>query len=138
MGVGAKPCVNRRRGFDTVSPSNTHKFTGTIGGYYDNPEKYQYEESEIATVNGFNIADLVELTKSEVNEIKKQVLKLIRELNITEYADLVDILVDNELMSEYDVVINNTFFFNTYIASRRNSNSFTKITDTIKSKRALL
>lgn len=104
----------------------------------DNPEKYQYDENEITTVNGFNIADLVELTKSEVNEIKKQVLKLIRELNITEYADLVDILVDNELMSEYDVVINNTFFFNTYIASRRNSNSFTKIADTIKSKRGLL
>lgn len=104
----------------------------------DNPEKYQYEEGEITTVNGFNIADLVELTKSEVNEIKKQVLCLIRSWDVKEYSDLVDLLVDNELVAEYDVVINNTFFFNTYICSRRNSTSFTKISDTIKSKRKLL
>lgn len=85
----------------------------------DNPEKYQYQESEIVNINGFNIADLVELTKSEVNEIKKNVLQLVREIGITEYAGLVDFLVDNELWTEYDVAINNTLFFNTYITSRR-------------------
>ena len=85
----------------------------------DNPEKYQYDEGEIVTVNGFNIADLVELTKSEVNEIKRNVLQLIREVGICEYAGLVDFLVDNELWAEYDVAINNTLFFNTYITSRR-------------------
>lgn len=104
----------------------------------DNPEKYQYEESEIVTVNGFNIADLVELTKSEVNELKKNILKLVRDVNITEYSDLVDFLVDNEMTSEYDVAINNTFFFHTYITSRRNSTSFTRINDTIKSKKRTL
>lgn len=85
----------------------------------DNPEKYQYDEGDIVTVNGFNIADLVELTKSEVNEIKRNVLQLIREVGICEYAGLVDFLVDNELWAEYDVAINNTLFFNTYITSRR-------------------
>ena len=87
----------------------------------DNPEKYQYDERDIMTVNGFNIADLVELSKSEVNEIKKSILMLIRELVFVEYADLVDFLIDNEMWTEYDVAINNTFFFNSYIASRRHS-----------------
>lgn len=87
----------------------------------DNPEKFQYSESEICTVNGFNIADLVELTKSEVNEVKMKILKLIRDVDITEYSSLVDFLVDNEMMTEYDVAINNTFFFHTYITSRRHS-----------------
>ncbi len=87
----------------------------------DNPEKYQYDEREIINVNGFNIADLVELSKSEVNEIKKSILMLIRELVFVEYADLVDFLIDNEMWTEYDVAINNTFFFNSYIASRRHS-----------------
>lgn len=100
----------------------------------DNPEKYQYEESEISTVNGFNIADLVELTKSEVNEIKMNILKLIREIGIVEYSDLIDFLTDNEMAAEYDVAINNTFFFNTYITSRRNSSSFAVIKDEIKRK----
>lgn len=87
----------------------------------DNPEKYQYEESEIQTLNGFNIADLVELTKSEVNELKMRILKLIRDVDIIEYSGLVDFLIDNEMFSEYDVAINNTFFFHTYITSRRNA-----------------
>lgn len=85
----------------------------------DNPEKYQYNECEITCINGFNIADLVELTRSEVNEVKTDILRLIREIDIIEYADLIDFLVDNELLVEYDVAVNNTFFFNSYIASRR-------------------
>ena len=87
----------------------------------DNPEKYQYDEREITTLNGFNIADLIELTKSEVNELKAKILKLIREVGITEYSGLVDFLIDNEMLPEYDVAINNTFFFNTYICSKRNA-----------------
>jgi hypothetical protein len=87
----------------------------------DNPEKYQYDEHEITCINGFNIADLVELTRSEVNEVKINILKLIREIEILEYAELVDFLVDNEMSVEYDVAVNNTFFFNSYIASRRHS-----------------
>lgn len=87
----------------------------------DNPEKFQYEEKEITTCNGFNIADLVELTKSEVNEIKRNVLQLVRDVGITEYSGLIDFLLDNEMAAEYDVAINNTFFFNTYITSRRNA-----------------
>lgn len=100
----------------------------------DNPEKYQYDESDILNVNGFNISDLIELTKSEVNEIKANILKLIREIGIVEYSDLIDFLTDNEMMAEYDVAINNTFFFNTYITSKRNSTSFTTIKDEIKRK----
>lgn len=87
----------------------------------DNPEKYQYDEGDISTLNGFNIADLVELTKSEVNELKAKILKLIREIGITEYSGLVDFLIDNGMTAEYDVAINNTFFFNTYICSKRNA-----------------
>ena len=99
----------------------------------DNPEKYQYDEGDILAVNGFNIADLVELTKSEVNEIKARVLKMVRDLDIIEYADLVDFLIDNEMLVEYDVAVNNTFFFNSYIASRRNS--FSRMNSAVEKKR---
>ena len=97
-----------------------------VRGYYrylthkDNPEKYQYDENNIQTVNGFNIADFVELSKSEVSEIKKTLQMLIRNENITEYADLMDYLLDNEKTLEYDVACNNTYFFDKYIASKRN------------------
>lgn len=97
-----------------------------VRGYYrylthkDNPEKYQYNESDIKTVNGFNISDFVELSKSEVLEIKKKLQQLIRNLNIFEYADFMDYLQDNDLNVEYEVASNNTYFFEKYITSRRN------------------
>jgi hypothetical protein len=99
----------------------------------DNPEKYQYDERDITQINGFNIADMVELTRSEVNELKSQILRLIRAADIIEYADLVDFLVDNEMWVEYDIAINHTFFFNSYIASRRNS--YSRMNDKVSKKR---
>lgn len=101
-----------------------------IRGYYrylthkDNPEKYQYNECEITTINGFNIADYVELTKSEITQIKSKLQKLIRENSITEYSELMDYLQDCDDMSvEYEIASNNTYFFAKYIASKRHSQS---------------
>ncbi len=96
-----------------------------IRGYYrylthkDNPEKYQYDEKDIVSINGFDISDFVEISKSEVLEIKSKLQSLIRELNIIEYADLLDYIQDNGEKTEYDVASSNTIFFNTYIKSRR-------------------
>ena len=89
--------------------------------HLDNPEKYQYSGEEIVTLNGFNIADLVELTRSEINELKIKVCHLVRDVGLAEYSDLVDFLVDNDMLTEYDVVVNNTLFFNTYLTSRRHA-----------------
>ena len=100
-----------------------------IRGYYryfthkDNPEKAQYEESDIRAINGFNIADFEELTRSEVVQIKKSLQSFIRQRGIFEYADLMDILQDEEMNVEYEVASSNTFFFDKYIASRRNRDS---------------
>ena len=97
-----------------------------VKGYYryfthkDNPEKAQYDEREITTINGFNIADFSELTRSEVSEIKKLLQSLIRKFDIREYSDLMDYLQDEEMNLEYEVASNNTYFFDKYIASRRN------------------
>lgn len=97
-----------------------------VRGYYrylthkDNPEKAQYDEREIKTINGFNIADFSELTRSEVTQIKKRLQSLIREVGIYEYADLMDLLQDEERNEEYEVASNNTYFVKQYIDSRRN------------------
>lgn len=97
-----------------------------VRGYYrylthkDNPEKAQYDEREIKTINGFNIADFSELTRSEITQIKKSLQLLIRQCGITEYAELMDYLQDEEMNVEYEVASDNTYFFDKYIASRRN------------------
>ena len=43
-------------------------------------------------MNGFDIRDFVEMTKSEVNAKIRIIQKMIRELDFLEYADLLDYL----------------------------------------------
>lgn len=112
----------------------TERVNGTIPialeqvrGYYryltheDNPEKAQYDKSDIKLLNGFNIADFTELTKSEVMKLKKEILKSIRDNDLTEYSDLIDLLEmeENNRPEALEVATNHTFFFNAYLKSRR-------------------
>lgn len=98
-----------------------------VEGYYryfthqDNPEKAQYSAKDIQTINGFDIRDFVELTKSEVIRLKREIQAFIRDNEIMEYADLMDLLMDagEEMADHYEVAANNTVFFDRYLSSRR-------------------
>lgn len=95
-------------------------------GYYrylthkDNPEKYQYDESEILVFNGFDISDFNSLTDSEVDAILFEVTDLIVEHRIVEYSVLMDMLKTLNLLDAWKVARKNTLFLNTYLTSRRN------------------
>lgn len=97
----------------------------SVKGYYryfthkDNPDKFQYDERDITTINGFNILDYTDLTRSEVNQIKQEIHKLIIEKGFIEYADLMDYLLVNDLYAQYDVASSHTLFFDKMITSRR-------------------
>lgn len=98
-----------------------------VRGYYryltheDNPEKYQYSKSEIETLNGFAIGDFVEMTRSEVNKRIREIMTFVRDNNVLEYSDLMEILQDGgDGMSElFDVANSHTLFFTAYLRSRR-------------------
>lgn len=96
-----------------------------IKGYYlyfthrNNPDKYQYDEKDIRTLNGFSILDWIELTKSEVLKIKNNLRVLIKSINLFEYADFVDWIAENGTQEEFEVACNNTYFFDKYLTSRR-------------------
>lgn len=98
-----------------------------VRGYYryfthkDNPDKAQYDDAAVVTGGGFNIADFIELSKSEVLEIKFKLQQLIRERDIDEYEVFMDYVQDNLDRLMYDVASSNTIFFNTYLRSRRHS-----------------
>lgn len=97
-----------------------------VRGYYrylthkDNPEKAQYDEKDIQTLNGFNIQDFVEMTKSEVTKVKRALMDYIRENDLMEYADLMEMTMCDGVPSEwFDVASSNTLFFTAYLKSRR-------------------
>lgn len=98
-----------------------------VQGYYrylthaDNPEKAQYSKKDIEHLNGFDIREFVELSKSEVIRIKRELLAFIRDNKIYEYADLMELLMDGgeETADYFEVASNNTVFFDRYLSSRR-------------------
>lgn len=100
-----------------------------VKGYYrylthqDNPEKAQYSSDDICCINGFNIMDYSDLTRSELNSIKLKMLEFIRQVDILEYSDFMDFLQDNSMLTEFDIASSNTLFFDRYISSRRNKRS---------------
>lgn len=97
-----------------------------VRGYFryfthlDNPEKYQYSENDITTINDFDISNYNELTYSEIKSITNDILKLINDNDILEYCDLLDILLQSELFNYLDVACSHTILFNTYLCSKRN------------------
>ena len=88
--------------------------------HMDNPEKYQYNAAEIQHINGFNIRDFKEMTKSEVTKYKREIVQFIQDNEMSEYADLLDALMAGAGPEEwFEVASNNTLFFSAYLKSRR-------------------
>lgn len=96
----------------------------SVRGYYryltheDNPDKYQYDKSDIDACNGFDIGDYIELTRTEISKIIKEIQKAILAADIREYCDLLDYLLDYN-STWYDVAVNHTITLNAYLKSRR-------------------
>ena len=125
-------CYSGPTSYNVVEKLTTGRLNSTIPqaleqivGYYryfthkDNPDKAQYNEADIITVNGFNIRNFVELTKSEVNKIKLDITRFVEENDIREYSDLLRELDIKNWLDMWDVAANNTIFTDTYIRSRR-------------------
>lgn len=95
----------------------------SLRGYYrylthmDNPEKAQYNVNEIKHIGGFKL----ELTTTEVTEIKIKIIEDITENKIIEYSDLLDYyLYETGDIERLEVASNHTYFFDKYISSKRN------------------
>lgn len=124
-------CYSGPTSYNVVSKLSHETLHGTIPkaleqvkGYYrylthkDNPEKAQYLEEDITHLNGFNIMDFADLTRSEILHIKLHIHQIIEDNDITEYDDLMKLLKTNEMFAEYDVASSNTMFFSTLLRSK--------------------
>ncbi len=98
----------------------------SVKGYFryfthmDNPDKFQYSSLENNSINGFDISDFTEMTKSEQLKIKKEIFDFIEMLDIQEFWDLIQELKNaDETGEKIDIAVNHPFLFNTYLKSRR-------------------
>lgn len=87
----------------------------------DNPEKYQYDEREIQTINGLDIDDIQGLTTSMEIELKRAIIKICRNKDIREFSYLIDYLDKEDLRDMFKIASGNPTFFNSYLKSRKYS-----------------
>ena len=88
--------------------------------HLDNPEKFQYDDRDRILINGFDSSLVNELTKTEIDKCKKEIISFIIDNDIREYADLLEILMKNDLTNLLTVATSYTILFHTFISSRRN------------------
>ena len=85
-------------------------------GYYryfshkDNPEKYQYNEKDILSGNGFDIADYAKMTKQQKLEMHMAISKMILDKNVFNYADAVEMCMGMGF-DEYEMITSHTIHF---------------------------
>ena len=107
---------------DVVQPVGSVRGIVRYFCHKDNPDKYQYSEDIIQCRNGFDPQDYFCLTVSQQKALKRKVVRFIRDNEIEEYSDLVEILMDSEEDDMHDIATQNTFFFTQYMKSRRERN----------------
>lgn len=110
------------QGFNMTIPIKLESIRGMYRYHVhlDNPEKYQYYDRDRILLNGFDANAVNELTKTEVNKLKKEILSFIIDNDILEYSDLLQTLLLNDMTNMLDVASSHTMLFNTFICSRRN------------------
>ncbi len=87
--------------------------------HLDNPEKFQYDDRFRKFYNGFDVHKVDSLTYTEVSKLLVELQSFIKDNDIFEYCDLLDVLLDNEKFNLLDVARNHTLLLNSYITSRR-------------------
>lgn len=96
----------------------------SVRGYYrylthkDNPDKFQYEDAEIQHLGGFNPSDYIDWTRSEQEAFKREIMQIIRDAELYEYADLLELLSDSGAYDLLSVAMNHTILFRGYLQSR--------------------
>ena len=85
----------------------------------DNPEKYQYNDSDRTFINGFDIKRVDDLSYYETKMLLRQLFSIVVDNHLLEYCDLIDLLRENELFDLLDVAENHTLVLTAYITSRR-------------------
>lgn len=85
----------------------------------DNPEKFQYDEKDITTINGFNIADFCTLTVSDEDAMYSSLEDIVLSNSIKEPVDLMFFLKKNDYCTELSFYRRHSFYINEIIKSNR-------------------
>lgn len=88
--------------------------------HLDNPEKFQYDKSEIKGYGGVDINELLRPTSSDRYELIKEMIVFIRENDIKEMKDLLDYAIEVRFDDWFPLLSDNSaYIVGQYIKSNR-------------------
>ena len=82
------------------------------------PDKYHYADQN-ESFNGFSYTDYKVISKGEGRELRIDIIRAIRQFELTEYFELVDLLTESEEFEMLDYVWTHTIAFKAYLEGRR-------------------
>ncbi len=88
--------------------------------HMDNPEKAQYNKSDIICHGGFDLEDMLKTSNQTKLDVLKEILAYVVEADICEYEDIVLYAMYNEPTWFEALAENCTYMVNCFIKSRRN------------------
>lgn len=98
--------------------------------HLDNPDKAQYDMSDIKGYGGVDVAELLKPTSSERYSLIREMIIFVKEENITEYKDLVDYAMMNRFEDWLPLLADNcTYMLGQYIRSNRHSQKLSECTE---------
>lgn len=109
-------------------------------GYYrylchlDNPDKAQYNESEIVRINGFDVGAFTGLTLEEKIQMTGELTEMVYAMGFTDYGSLALYAFKNLSSSQYDIIRTQTFYFREVVKSIWRSCSATVVSDSDSDK----
>lgn len=86
--------------------------------HIDNPEKAQYSQSDIQTIGNVDIERYFKRTTAEEDGIQADIIAFIKANDITEFADLLDIALE-ENYEWFRFLCRHAYMIDKYITSRR-------------------
>lgn len=110
-----KPC-------NGTIPIICHSPRGSVRyfAHLDNPEKFQYNVSEIVGHGGADVKDLLKPTASSRYSAVRDMCRYIRAYNITEFSDFLDYVMEERFDDWYPLLCDNsTMIVKEYITSNR-------------------
>lgn len=105
-------------------PQKVQNIRGVIRylAHIDNPEKAQYDKDSIEGHGGIDIQSYLRAQSTDRYSILREMTEYIREHDIIEYCDLVDVALSEHYEDWFPLLADtNCMYISSYISSRRNS-----------------
>ena len=103
-------------------PQRCHTLKGSVRymAHLDNPEKYQYDISDIVCHGGLDLAELLKPSSSERYSLIAEMQDFVKENGITEFQDLFDFARSDRFDTWYPLLCDNSaYVISLYIKSQR-------------------